>query len=270
MKPWVGVAITTTLLALGLGVGQALADNVPSPLASGQVTPSPAIDQQQLAGYKQCQFISYPLPIGRNNLQAGQLVYSQNCAGCHGQDGKKVASSDLSDLSTWKYGSLPREVFRSLAFGVPGGGKPGSQTGPHGVLKNCNFTEEQLWNVTASTIAMASPPQTASLPSGLQYAILHPGTGAKAMPGQRVVAHYRGWLTNGVQFDSSYPRKSPFAFVLGAGQVIKGWDEGVQGMQVGELRQLLVPANLGYGNRGAGTIPPGATLIFQVELVAIQ
>ena len=100
------------------------------------------------------------------------------------------------------------------------------------------------------------------------------GTGAQAQPGQNVTVHYTGWLYNdgqqGAKFDSSRDRGDPFAFLLGAGMVIKGWDEGVQGMQVGGQRTLIIPASLGYGARGAGgVIPPHATLKFDVELLAV-
>ncbi|NBV89458.1 MAG: FKBP-type peptidyl-prolyl cis-trans isomerase [Betaproteobacteria bacterium] len=104
------------------------------------------------------------------------------------------------------------------------------------------------------------------------------GTGAEAKPGQRVEVHYTGWLYNpavphgrGKKFDSSKDSGRPFAFPLGAGRVIKGWDQGVAGMRVGGQRMLIIPAALGYGSRGAGgVIPPNATLIFEVELLAAQ
>jgi peptidylprolyl isomerase len=107
--------------------------------------------------------------------------------------------------------------------------------------------------------------------SGLKYAILKPGKGAVAKAGQHVFMHYTGWLTNGKKFDSSLDRGDPFDFDLGTGQVIKGWDEGVAGMKVGEKRQLVIPGALGYGPSGTpdGTIPPNATLIFDVELLRI-
>lgn len=110
--------------------------------------------------------------------------------------------------------------------------------------------------------------------SGLQYEDTIPGTGATAAAGQRVSVHYTGWLFNdgqqGGKFDSSKDRGQPFQFGLGAGQVIKGWDEGVQGMKVGGTRRLVIPAELGYGARGAGgVIPPNATLLFEVELLAV-
>ena len=106
--------------------------------------------------------------------------------------------------------------------------------------------------------------------TGLSYAILTPGTGAEATPGHMVFMHYTGWLTDGTKFDSSLDR-GPFSFPLGAGRVIPGWDEGVAGMKIGEKRQLRIPAKLGYGARGAGgVIPPGATLVFDVELLDVK
>ncbi|HJT23235.1 MAG TPA: FKBP-type peptidyl-prolyl cis-trans isomerase, partial [bacterium] len=112
-----------------------------------------------------------------------------------------------------------------------------------------------------STTATASGAATVTTASGLQYVILQQGNGAVAAPGHMVSVHYTGWLTNGTKFDSSVDRGQPFQFALGAGQVIKGWDEGVAGMKPGEKRKLTIPANLGYGERGAGgVIPPNATL----------
>ena len=95
------------------------------------------------------------------------------------------------------------------------------------------------------------------------------GAGAEAIAGKRVTVHYRGTLTNGTKFDASYDRNKPFEFNLGAGEVIKGWDQGVAGMKVGGKRKLTVPPELGYGARGAGgVIPPNATLVFEVELLS--
>ena len=108
-------------------------------------------------------------------------------------------------------------------------------------------------------------------PSGLQFEEVRVGGGAKARSGQDVVVHYTGWLTDGRKFDSSRDRNQPFAFGLGAGQVIAGWDEGVEGMQVGGLRRLTIPPRLGYGEFGAGgVIPPNATLVFEVELLEVS
>ncbi len=110
--------------------------------------------------------------------------------------------------------------------------------------------------------------------SGLQYEDTIVGEGATAEAGQRVNVHYTGWLYNnsekGNKFDSSKDRGQPFSFALGAGQVIGGWDEGVQGMKVGGTRNLVIPPNLGYGAAGAGgAIPPNATLLFEVELLGV-
>ena len=112
-------------------------------------------------------------------------------------------------------------------------------------------------------------------PSGLQYLDTTVGDGAEATSGQRVTVHYTGWLYNdgakGAKFDSSKDRGDPFNFPLAGGRVIRGWDEGVQGMRVGGTRVLVIPPELGYGARGAGgVIPPNATLMFEVELLAIN
>jgi FKBP-type peptidyl-prolyl cis-trans isomerase len=107
--------------------------------------------------------------------------------------------------------------------------------------------------------------------SGLRYTELATGDGDEAVRGKTVEVHYTGWLENGTKFDSSLDRRQPFAFALGAGQVIRGWDEGVAGMKVGGKRRLVIPPDLGYGARGAGgVIPPNATLIFEVELLKVR
>jgi peptidylprolyl isomerase len=113
--------------------------------------------------------------------------------------------------------------------------------------------------------------------SGLKYIDTKPGDGAAAKAGDTVKVHYTGWLTTdegktkGKKFDSSLDRGKPFGFSLGAGDVIKGWDEGVAGMKVGGKRTLIIPPDLGYGKRGAGDdIPPNSTLLFEVELLEIK
>lgn len=107
--------------------------------------------------------------------------------------------------------------------------------------------------------------------SGLKYYDLVEGEGETPQQGQTVIVHYTGWLQDGTKFDSSVDRGTPFNFILGTGSVIPGWDEGVSTMKVGGVRQLVIPPDLGYGESGAGdTIPPGATLVFEVELLGIQ
>ena len=107
--------------------------------------------------------------------------------------------------------------------------------------------------------------------SGLKYEDLAIGDGDAAEAGQQVSVHYTGWLTDGSKFDSSVDRNQPFAFALGRGMVIRGWDEGVAGMKVGGKRKLTIPPQLGYGAQGAGgVIPPNAVLVFEVELLGIR
>ena len=107
--------------------------------------------------------------------------------------------------------------------------------------------------------------------SGLRYQILQKGTGSKAEKGQTVSVHYKGQLADGTVFDSSYKRKQPLEFPVGVGQVIAGWDEGIQLLHVGDKARLVIPSNLGYGSQGAGgVIPPDATLVFDVELMDVK
>ncbi len=127
-----------------------------------------------------------------------------------------------------------------------------------------------------ATVVFAGAPaiaqDTITTPSGLRYIDTAQGIGPKARIGQRAKVHYTGWLFShgqkGKKFDSSLDRGQPFTFPLGAGRVIRGWDEGVTGMRAGGKRTLIIPPNLGYGAAGAGgSIPPNATLIFEVELI---
>ncbi len=125
--------------------------------------------------------------------------------------------------------------------------------------------------VIIPTFAIAKEKKKVTRPDGLVIEEQKIGTGAEAKKGNTVTVHYTGWLTNGKKFDSSRDRMEPFMFRLGAGEVIKGWDEGVQGMKVGGKRKLTIPPAMGYGAQGAGgVIPPNATLVFEVELLKVQ
>jgi FKBP-type peptidyl-prolyl cis-trans isomerase len=123
---------------------------------------------------------------------------------------------------------------------------------------------------TSSPTKVTGKPKSTS--SGVQYWDITVGTGTTATAGKTVTVHYTGWLDKGgKKFDSSVDKGQPFAFQLGAGQVIKGWDEGVSGMKIGGKRQLRIPPELGYGAKGfSGVIPPNATLIFDVELLGVK
>jgi peptidylprolyl isomerase len=132
-----------------------------------------------------------------------------------------------------------------------------------------------IWLALALIIPTVVFAKVVTMPNGLRYDDTKVGTGAEAVAGKKVFVHYTGWLDDagkkGKKFDSSLDRGKPFSFALGQGMVIKGWDEGVAGMKVGGKRTLMIPANLGYGARGAGAdIPPNANLIFDVELLDVK
>jgi peptidylprolyl isomerase len=115
----------------------------------------------------------------------------------------------------------------------------------------------------------AIPANLQTTPSGLKYSIDQPGSGAQPKSGQTVSVHYTGWLTNGTKFDSSRGG-DPLEFPIGQGRVVKGWDEGIGAMKVGEKRTLVIPPDLGYGAAGSDVIPPNATMVFKVELVGVR
>jgi peptidylprolyl isomerase len=123
---------------------------------------------------------------------------------------------------------------------------------------------------TAEADVFSIPANLQTTPSGLKYVIDRPGNGPQPQSGQTVQVHYTGWLTNGTKFDSSRDRGEPIEFPIGTGRVIKGWEEGVGAMHVGEKRTLVIPPELGYGESGQGEIPPNATLVFKVELLSAK
>lgn len=155
---------------------------------------------------------------------------------------------------------------------------PGCSVDANGCETAGELTEADKKQQTEATTAVTTQegiPQvagdTVTTPSGLKYIEMTVGTGAAPAVGQTVQAHYTGWLTDGKKFDSSRDRGQTFAFPLGQGRVIRGWDEGIASMKIGGRRLLIIPPDLGYGARGAGgVIPPNATLVFDVELVGIQ
>ena len=142
------------------------------------------------------------------------------------------------------------------------------------LLLGCTATSEPSVAEAGKTDGAKADGPTFNYASGLKVSDIKVGTGASPRPGQICVMHYTGWLykngQKGAKFDSSVDRGKPFEFPLGRGQVIKGWDEGVASMKVGGKRTLIIPPDLGYGAVGAGSIPPFATLIFEVELLAVK
>jgi peptidylprolyl isomerase len=152
-------------------------------------------------------------------------------------------------------------------------------------MRTCGLAGAVAAAILATGCAPASAPEPAGVgpqteaavfahASGLKFADIKVGTGASPKAGQICVMHYTGWLYHngkkGAKFDSSLDRGTPFEFPIGRGKVIKGWDEGVATMKVGGKRTLIIPPDLGYGHVGAGSIPPHATLIFEVELLAVK
>jgi peptidylprolyl isomerase len=172
----------------------------------------------------------------------------------------------------WEEGVQGMQVGGKRLLVVPpalGLGENGSGDIPPNATLVMEITLEDVKEPQVATKVDESKYTTTA--SGLKYYDIVEGTGATPTAGQTVSVHYTGWLEDGTQFDSSIDRGQPFTFVLGQGNVIPGWDEGVATMKVGGKRQLVVPPDLGYGESGAGgVIPPNATLIFEVELLDVQ
>ncbi len=142
----------------------------------------------------------------------------------------------------------------------------------HGVILALAFVPALAYGETAAMADKSSNGSEVTTASGLKYLDQTVGTGEVAVAGKTVTVHYTGWLVNdGKKIDSSVDRNRPFSFPLGSGKVIKGMDEGVEGMKVGGKRKMTIPSNLAYGSRSAGgVIPPDATLIFDVELLEVK
>jgi FKBP-type peptidyl-prolyl cis-trans isomerase len=141
------------------------------------------------------------------------------------------------------------------------------------LIAGCTKKEESpVVEKDAGALAVSHAiPQPGQSVTELKIEDVEVGTGSEVLAGKAVTVHYTGWLTNGTKFDSSKDRGQPFTFKLGAGQVIKGWEQGVAGMKVGGKRKLTIPPSLGYGANGAGdVIPPNATLVFEVELLGVN
>ena len=149
-----------------------------------------------------------------------------------------------------------------------------AQTKKRTVSRTGKATTKSTKTKTATTKKMTTPLKISAAlttASGLTYIITQKGTGAQLKTGDNVIINYTGLLTDGTKFDSSLDRSEPFSFALGAGEVIKGWDEGIGKLRVGDRATLIIPPALGYGARGAGgVIPPDATLIFIVEVMGVQ
>jgi FKBP-type peptidyl-prolyl cis-trans isomerase FkpA len=156
----------------------------------------------------------------------------------------------------------------ALAAVLTGCGSPGTTSGSRELTQPA---ETAATTQPAAEATTPAPAESAPAAAGLKIEDTKVGTGEVAKAGDTVVVDYTGWLTDGTKFDSSIDRNQPFSFVLGAGSVIPGWDQGVAGMKVGGTRKLTIPPDLGYGAQGAGgVIPPNATLVFEVKLLKIN
>jgi FKBP-type peptidyl-prolyl cis-trans isomerase len=187
----------------------------------------------------------------------------------------EISRSIAKVLRRPRWAGAPLAVAVLLTAGCGGGDAGDADDAPADTTTAGDAGEEaEMADAAAGAGSLEdqlNDPELTATPSGLKYRDLQAGAGDEARGGQVAVVHYTGWLVDGTKFDSSHDRNEPFQFPLGGGRVIKGWDEGVQGMKVGGVRRLVIPPDLGYGSQGAGAvIPPNATLIFEVELLEVK
>ncbi|HLT89640.1 MAG TPA: FKBP-type peptidyl-prolyl cis-trans isomerase [Woeseiaceae bacterium] len=168
----------------------------------------------------------------------------------------------------WILASAACALLAACGDNAPGGGTPAAGDEPGAATADANAGRDA---------AGASRVESREILPGLTARVLEAGSGQAVQPGDVAVVHYTGWLHDpraangrGDKFDSSVDRGTPFEFPVGAGRVIRGWDEGVSGMRIGETRELTIAPHLGYGERGAGPIPPNSTLVFEVELLDVK
>jgi peptidylprolyl isomerase len=218
-------------------------------------------------------------------VSAGDIVSTQFTIWVQGEDEADYITSSIGRepltftqgagdtvFPGWEEGMLGMQVGGKRLLVIPPELGLG-QTGGSGIPADATLVMEvELVDRQGQPVLSRIPAEKlTTTESGLAYYDIVTGEGAEAASGQTVVVHYSGWLEDGTLFDSSVTRGEPFSFTLGTGGVIPGWEEGLLGMQVGGKRQLVIPANLAYGESGAGsTIPPDATLIFDIELLEIE
>ncbi len=246
------------------------------PLAGGK-TGSIDVSLAEIACARE-RFVNEDLSLLGLRYKSDALVPDARFARYAQEFGERFEAIELNDEDARQdSGMAPHSV---LTIHLPENG-PGKAA----EVRTIAFFRHRLFNqeshmkpviaATAAVMSVAAAAAPIVLPSGVSITEVKIGTGAQAMPGQQVLVHYTGWLyadgIRGKKFDSSRDRNAPFDFNLGAGEVIQGWDEGVAGMKIGGKRTLIIPASAGYGDRGAGgDIPPGATLIFDVELLGVR